>query len=431
MIKIYRTKRKVATCFILILLFSIFVPSWLLLNYNFFNVNSADSISNNIGLSLNNIQKQENKNISEVLESSHTSKVVLKSSKALPLNIQEFYDKLAANYDMDLTVEVINKNKTERYKAEALKWGQTSARCTRKSMLLNFETELILGTDKYTSVVANSLCEDDAFYKYPTSLHLLSLLDLYPSPIHLVDLRLETKEHSEFPLGVYLFMHLPIETIQRYIDNDVDIMIQRANYGGKWINSKWVDNDKNDTNSHGYLWHKEGIDVNNYLPNFYNIFTATLTDDHLENVRKSVDFDRYLIWLGFNSFVQNGDFQDEIFFFNIDRNTKQPYFSFVPWDYSEIQSKCHRSMCGEFRDLILHCAESSLDKFVIYNSAVRHEYRSMLMKLIGINEQPGILSQSVIEDIALSLQTSILAILNNQLNDHPNPLISENNKVIN
>ena len=358
-----------------------------------------------------------------------TRKVILKmmNDEDTPDNATLFYSLLHKTRPLSMTFDIKDLNNTSHgsSEGEVLLWGQTSVGCARKSMLFNFASELHLKEENisYYSVVANSLCEDEAFFKYPISLQLLSLLGLYPAPILLVDMRLETKDHSEYPLGVYLFMYLPLETIQRYMDPNVSFMVQRANYGGKWVGPKWVNSNNNDSNSKGFTWTKPGVNSAPILSSYYQLFTNSLEEDQIERVKERMDLDRYLAWLAFNSFLQNGDFQDEIFFFT--SSIEETFFSFVPWDYSEIQSRCHRNMCGEFRDPLLHCAESSLDRFVIYNENVRNLYREYLNRMIGTPDHPGVLSDLIVNHLADSLQYHILSILQNQLLDHPQPLFTE------
>lgn len=88
------------------------------------------------------------------------------------------------------------------------------------------------------------------------------------------------------------------------------------------------------------------INGESYLKTFEMIVKASakLHGQHkFLYLQQSMDFTSYIDWLATNSLLQNGDYDDELFFYvsKADAAQGHRYFRFMGWDYEDLFSKPH------------------------------------------------------------------------------------------
>jgi len=95
--------------------------------------------------------------------------------------------------------------------------------------------------------------------------------------------------------------------------------------------------------------------------------TATTSAPLLERLRSRMHIDKYLAMMAFNSLLLNGDYIDELFFFDVPRprplrpllppaqetHQPHPYFDFVALDFDEVAAPCHDRGRIALRDPLL------------------------------------------------------------------------------
>ena len=100
------------------------------------------------------------------------------------------------------------------------------------------------------------------------------------------------------------------------------------------------------------------------------VATATTSAPLLERLRSRMHIDKYLAMMAFNSLLLNGDYIDELFFFDVPRprplrplrplrppaqetHQPHPYFDFVALDFDEVAAPCHDRGRIAIRDPLL------------------------------------------------------------------------------
>lgn len=83
-------------------------------------------------------------------------------------------------------------------------------------------------------------------------------------------------------------------------------------------------------------------------------------------LQENMDLDSYFDWLAVNSLIQNGDYDDELFFYAKNRADGKIYFEFMGWDYEDIFAKPH------FVNKIRH--PLSIRKTLLYSLVEKLDY---------------------------------------------------------
>lgn len=104
-----------------------------------------------------------------------------------------------------------------------------------------------------------------------------------------------------------------------------------------------------------------------------------------------VDLDRYMTWLGFNSLVKNGDFADEVFFYQTAGpqapGTGQP-LRLVAWDYDDVfHPPGHPKKARG--DSLLYACETHLDYRILRDPRLHARYAGTLRGMLGAALTPA------------------------------------------
>jgi hypothetical protein len=246
--------------------------------------------------------------------------------------------------------------------------GKGTLVCPRRSFTVRFEHPVHLqDSPPLSDVVLIALCEDPLVLRSRVSLEILARLDLFPSWFSYVELRYggETR-------GVYLMIERPKSAIRR-LNPDVTQVIRR-------LSDVDVEIDYPDDATIP--------DLEAFLAPYRAIFSLhqVLQGDLLlaEFMRRML-YDQYLLLLAYNSVMENGDYIDEIYFYDrtppLNRPGGEiPFFAVMAWDQDETFRRCHTP--APIADPLLNCAESRLDRLVVTQPPVRALYVTQLRRLL-------------------------------------------------
>jgi hypothetical protein len=94
-----------------------------------------------------------------------------------------------------------------------------------------------------------------------------------------------------------------------------------------------------------------------------------------------LDLDQYLRWLAFNSLVRNGDYLDEVFFYQEHDSLGRPEpLRLVAWDYDDVfHPPGHKRA---FSDSLLYSCEADIDSRIQSDPVLRARYAASLRQLL-------------------------------------------------
>ena len=101
---------------------------------------------------------------------------------------------------------------------------------------------------------------------------------------------------------------------------------------------------------------------------------------------------RYLLDLAYNSILQNGDYSDELYWFEKGSDADW-YFDLMNWDMARIQLPCHRS--HYFTDPLTFCAQSVIDYVLLSHEPTRSQFRHLLHDILRNDAAVAVLEKCV------------------------------------
>ncbi len=134
-----------------------------------------------------------------------------------------------------------------------------------------------------------------------------------------------------------------------------------------------------------YVQTKSKDSVKRYRKMYHALYDVTRLKDvalyqHLQN---SMNIEAYFEWMGFNYFVKNGDYSDELFLY-IDPNSRQ--FKVMAWDYDDLlMDYPHEGKEARYqllKDRMIFSLEDDLDKTIATDDYVYERYRQVLTTLL-------------------------------------------------
>lgn len=267
--------------------------------------------------------------------------------------------------------------------------GKGTLTCPRRSFTVRFDEPARFGdSPPLDHVLLLSMCLDATYLKMRTSNEVLAANGLFPGWYSLAEVRYGAETR-----GVYLVVERPRKALPRvFPDNtmvvrritDQDLEIKRP--------------DEADI-----------ADPDAFLAPYRALYALRgqhAGADQLAALRAHMDYDGYLRWLAINSALHNGDYIDEVYFY--DRRgpagAAAPYYAIMAWDYDDIFNNCHTR--GPLDEPLLYCAESGLDRPVRDTPEVTDAYLGYLRGLMAgalAPEPYGALVQRVADEMAVYL----------------------------
>ncbi len=239
--------------------------------------------------------------------------------------------------------------------------GKGTLRCPRRSYTVRFDDPVVLGDGPpVEDVYLLSMCLDEGFIKMRAANDLLAAQGLFPLFYRYVEVR-----YGDETQGVYLVVERPRDGVKR-VHRQNSLLVRRLN--DSTVELKRPEEDE--------VTDREAV-LAPYLA-LYDLPRTLRGANLLDALRSSMNYDAYLRWLAVNSLVQNGDYVDEVYFYDAPPpdGGRQPWFEVLAWDYDDMLSNCHTPR--PLDEPLLYCAESGLDRPVRDVPEVRAAYIEQL-----------------------------------------------------
>ena len=246
--------------------------------------------------------------------------------------------------------------------------GKGTLVCPRRSFTVRFLNPVHLrSSPPLEDVNLIALCEDPLVLRSRISLELLGRLGLFPSWFSYVEL-----QYGGDTRGVYLMLERPRSAIERNHPDNSRVIRRLSDVDAE------IDHPDEDSIA----------DREAFLASYRALFSlhdVLQGEALLAELQRRMQYDQYLLWLAYNSAMENGDNIDEVFFY--DRappanrpGAEQPFYAVMAWDQDEIFRPCHTP--SPLREPLTSCAESGLDRLVVRQPVVRAVYLTQLRRLL-------------------------------------------------
>jgi hypothetical protein len=245
-----------------------------------------------------------------------------------------------------------------------------------------------------TNLVLLSLWEDQHRIAYRSSAILLQKLGLFFAESHLVEMRCAMPKAGKggkksicgaagTTLGAYLLVEYPSDAIARHVGEvrrsggtlaarcrsglqPADAMTAAALGTGpvSVATRNWMYFRKP---AHYKLLHVPSFKENSTIDGAYRAVEREplqAAPSPAGELRFAVD--QYMLWVAANTLLQNGDYDDEVLFYQAGS-----VLGVMAWDYDSIFSPCHRGGKQALKSDLLYCAETPLEKKILSVPALR------------------------------------------------------------
>ncbi|GMV39565.1 MAG: hypothetical protein AMXMBFR64_12810 [Myxococcales bacterium] len=233
--------------------------------------------------------------------------------------------------------------------------GHTSLSCDRRNYNVNLdggdERRLAPGaaTDKFYLI---SMCKDVGYFNQTFAARLLAPLGVFNLQWRYVRLVEDGVDR-----GAYLLLEQPDEGL---VQDHVDL--------AAIIRRRFDPEDQPEDvklakagNAKALAAYEAVVDIAQKAP----------LDELEQRLGEVLDVDAYLRWLAFMTFMVNGDYVDEVYFYGAEE-AGHVYFRILNWDPDDLFSPCHHGSKFAYKDPagILYCSEGKIDEAVLRSPAL-------------------------------------------------------------
>jgi hypothetical protein len=313
------------------------------------------------------------------------------------LKLFQQYDAEKSEADLDFQVRI---GESAPLNAKGHFRGQTSLDCKRKSLNVDLASSTArrlayrASADEFYLI---SLCNDEGYFKQVLANRAFLRSGLFPLRFRFVNMRVNGQTR-----GVYLLLEKPEHTLKR-VKTEL----------GAFIRRRFDPEDGPEE----VLFPEEPSRAAAALTAYKSL--AVVVEENsansvLESLRRSMDYDLYLDWLSFQSFMRSGDYVDEVFFYGsseLSGQSRSLYFYPMAWDTDDLDEDCHHQSIFALPDRqgILYCAEGDIDKAVLQSEAVYAAFVDRLEVWLDTR-----LSQSVLANEIEEIRSDLFSILDDE-----------------
>jgi spore coat protein H len=248
--------------------------------------------------------------------------------------------------------------------------GNTTLHYERKSYSVSLSDAIQFNSEgnvvKLKAFYLVSLTMDKNYYRNRLAFDLLKQLGLFSLYYHYAEVKINNVSQ-----GIYLLLQRPQDWAKKTEDSPYVIRKGRDHRVKKEMNRKTTTRE----------------DIRKYRKMYYGIYKTSKKksgEELYQALSELMDFEQYATWLGFNYFVKNGDYADELYHY-IDPGSLK--YKIIPWDYDDIFStQPHEGW--ELRkkrldtSLLIFSSEDPLDIKIAMDPFLYKKYQELLLGLL-------------------------------------------------
>ena len=200
---------------------------------------------------------------------------------------------------------------------------------------------------------------DRAQYQIAWTSQMLRDLDLfYP---HTQYMRVTANNE---PLGMFMMIEPPQDAIRRIFPDTVSVYRRKR------------------SNVYAHEWSASVADLDRSLSRLRSLNHEEQVANPLQSYGRVIDIEKYLRWMALNSILQNFDYLDEPYFFEVrsDKEKSEP-LQLMAWDFDDIAYE--REKTGHLDDPHFYSALDQLDFAIHRNPELFARYKEVLAEMLA------------------------------------------------
>ena len=232
-----------------------------------------------------------------------------------------------------------------------------------------------------TKFLLISLCIDDRYVKTHLVLSMAKALGTFPHAFRYVRLKIRTRgqkrvEHS----GLYLLMDDPKSSLAR-AHNQLSVVVRRRFDPARknFTSSKGVPEVKSYPNT--------DIEAIAGRVRYERVVLASESCEDkacFDVLNNLIDLEGYLRWMALMTWVESGDYVDELWLYASNENDGKHRFKVHAWDPDDSFESCHHGGEDAIVGLgnLLYCAEGAIDRVLVRSESMRAHYIKILNEVL-------------------------------------------------
>ncbi|MEL6252583.1 MAG: CotH kinase family protein [Bacteroidota bacterium] len=251
--------------------------------------------------------------------------------------------------------------------------GKSSLHFSRKSFSIhlskNSELKFSSSSKAFRKFYLMSLSMDKFDYYNRLAFQCMAEIGIFP-----LDYRYAQLKINEEDQGTYFFVEKPDEYVLKEIEGR---FIMRR---GAYSQADDIELAKGLSKAEAKSYQKKYLEIKRICKQYEG-------KDLVERLSALIDLPAYMKWLAFNYWINNGDYNDEVFFYVKEENAV-PLFSILPWDYDDIFADGPHEGWSirnkRIKDALIFSSEDYLGRKIATDSVLYADYLKILDEVIAV-----------------------------------------------
>lgn len=175
--------------------------------------------------------------------------------------------------------------------------------------------------------------------------------------------------------GMYLLIERTADAVLRK-QNDIEFVMRRSNDDDYTIEYYLPKNSQKTLTRGDYILAHQSL---------YTLHEIYSQERLYQELSCRMAINGYMQWLAVNTFLQNGDYNDEVFFYAFpalnSEETMQPFFRISAWDYDDLFMPPHWGL--SIPGSLVYCNQNTLDEAIAKDAFLYSKFLALFRDLLG------------------------------------------------